>query len=66
MAKQWMLAKKNEDVIHGVYLRDIPLIVANVIKNECCEWWAEHEERILCIAIGAMATASAFVLWKLT
>lgn len=64
--KRYMIVKKNDNGEGcGVYLRDIPFVVATAVKEVAEETWAEYEERFLCFAIGAMATVTAFTIWEL-
>ena len=64
MAKKWLLVKKNHDGVgHGVYVRDIPTVVANAAVEIVSEWWDEHEDNVWCFMIGMMTTIMFVLFW---
>lgn len=62
MAKKWMLVKNHDGVGHGVYVRDIPAVIASAVGETAREWWKEYEDNVWCFMIGMMTTIM-FVLF---
>ena len=60
--KRWMLVKKSHNGVgHGVYVRDIPAVVANAISEQAREWWDENCGNVFWFTAG-MAVMSVVML----
>ena len=60
--KRWMLVKKSHNGVgHGVYVRDIPAVVANAISEQAREWWDENGGNVFWFTAG-MAVMSVVML----
>lgn len=62
MAKQWMLVKNHDGVGHGVYVRDIPAVVASAVGEMLLEWWEENGGNVFwfMMGIGLMSAVMLF------
>ena len=61
MAKQWMLVKNHDGVGHGVYVRDIPAVIASAVGEKLLEWWDENGGNVFWFTVG-MGVMSAVML----
>lgn len=61
--KRWILAKNNDGVVRGVYLRDIPSIIARAAAEEIHDWWDENGGNVFWFAmgVGLMSAVMLFV-----
>ena len=59
--KRWILAKNNDGVVRGVYLRDIPSIIARAAAEEIHDWWDENCGNVFWFTAG-MAVMSVVML----
>lgn len=61
--KKWMLVKNHDGVCHGVYVRDIPAVLASVAVEQVREWWEENSGNVFwfMMGIGLMSAVMLFV-----
>lgn len=60
--KRWMLVKNHDGVGHGVYVRDIPAVIARAVGETAREWWDENCGNVLWFVTG-MCTTLAVMLF---
>lgn len=61
MTKRWILVKDNGREARGVYLRDLPSIVAAAFKESFCEWWLPHYEGYVYSFLLGLALAAILI-----
>ncbi|MBQ8682417.1 MAG: hypothetical protein IJ510_01675 [Selenomonadales bacterium] len=52
--KKWMLVKNHDGVGHGVYVRDIPAVVASAVGETVREWWDENSGNVFWLSAGIL------------
>lgn len=61
--KTWKLVKDEKAEVKGVYLRDLPAMVATVVAETAVEWWQDHRANMRWFAGGAVvAILAVFVI----
>lgn len=61
--KTWKLVKDEKAEVKGVYLRDLPAMVATVVAETAVEWWEDNRANMRWFAGGAVvAILAVFVI----
>ena len=57
--KTWKLVKDERAEVKGVYLRDLPAMVATVVAETAVEWWQGNRANMRWFAGGAVVAILA-------
>lgn len=60
--KTWKLVKDEKAEVKGVYLRDLPAMVATVVAETAVEWWQDNRVNMRWFAGGAVVAILAVVV----